>query len=131
MHSRLMIFVLLSAGIKSARASVVDDHESDVRVLLEALQKYAPASELAATKAELSASLSVLKSRKLIAAEYVENQRPTKVRDVEERPEEGHSKLTLTLGAVFFFGCWLACMYTLATDAINYKCLRERYGWDL
>ena len=128
-----LLFALLCASSTSTSTSVVDDSEHDVRVLLKALRKHVPKSELAAAKAELSESLRALKSRELLVEEDAERRTPPQrpENDVEEIPEQGHSKLTLTLGAVVFFACWLGCLYVMATDAINYKCLRERFGWDL
>ena len=111
------------------------EHEHDVRILLEALRKYAPPSEVAAAKAQLSASLRTLRKRKRIAAEYVEqNTRLGNVGDDTEEALEAPKRNQMILCQFFlllFFCSWIVCMWTIATDAINYKCLRERYGWNL
>ena len=141
----------LFAFVTTASASTVDDvsvilstsrraHERDVQVLLEALRKYAPSPEVAAVEAQLSPLWRNHKSRWRRFAKHRadKSKQPAnsgvEKKELAEPPSEPASVLRkpiFVLAAIISCVCLAACMWMLATDAISYSCLRQRYGWDL
>ena len=42
-----------------------------------------------------------------------------------------HGNILIGLLAVFAIGCWIACMWAVATDAVDYRYFRQQRGWDV